>query len=123
MGALSGEPLHGRGRQGVRSLKRLTRAGSGIDAAPALKLQSQAIALALLYRSIKFKHRRLALLRLKEAVELGAVVDTDQWTYCKGVLALVEDGALRAHFEHAAKRAREAMPRRGDARVAKVEEL
>ena len=121
MGALSGEPL--RGRQGVRSLKRLARAGSGIDVAPALKLQSQAIALALLDRSIKFKHCRLALLRLKDAVELGAVVDTEQWTYCKGVLASVQDGALRARFEPTVKCAREATPRRGDARVAKVEEL
>lgn len=123
MGALSGEPLRGRGRQRLRSLKRLARSGSGTDAAPALRLQSQTIALALLDRSIKFKHRRLALLRLKEAVELGAVVDTEQWTYCKGVLALVQDGALRADFEHAAKFSREAVLHRGDAHVAKVEEL
>ncbi len=102
MGVLSEAPLHGRGRQRLRSLKRLARAGSGTDAAPALKLQSQAIALALLDRSIKFKHRRLALLRLKEAVELGAPVSTEQWTYCKGVLPLEQDGALRADVERAA---------------------
>lgn len=104
MGALSAEPL--RGRQGLRSLKRLARAGASIDAAPALRLQSQAIALALLDRSIKFKHHRLALVRLKEAFELGAVVDTEQWTYCKGVLALVQDSALRAYFEIGANRPR-----------------
>lgn len=116
MSALSAEPLHGRGRQRVRSLKRLARPGRDTGAAPALRLQSQTIALALLDRSIKFKHHRLALLRLKEAVELGAAVDTEQWTYCKGVLAQVQDVALRADFERAATRFR-------DTRVAKVEEL
>lgn len=116
MSALSEAPLRGRGRQRLRSLKRLARAGSHTDAAPELKLQSQAIALALLDRSIKFKHRRLALLRLKEAVDLGATVNTEQWTYCKSVLALVQDGALRADFERAATCSR-------DTRVAKVEEL
>lgn len=102
MGLLSEAPLQGRGRQRLRSLKRLARAGSGAQAEPSLRLQSQVIALALLDRSIKFKHRRLALLRLKEAVELGASVNTEQWTYCKGVMALVQDVALRADVERAA---------------------
>lgn len=116
MGLLSETPLRGRGRQRLRSLKRLARAGSGTDAAPALKLQSQAIALALLDRSIKFKHRRLALLRLKEAVELGATVNTEQWTYCKSVMTLEQDGALRADVERAATGSR-------DTRVAKAGQL
>jgi len=123
MSVLTEAPLLGRDRRRLRSLKRLARAGSGTDAAPALKLQSQAIALALLDRSIKFKHRRLALLRLKEALDLGAVVDTEQWTYCRGVLALVQDSALRAYFEHTAQFVREATPRRGETRVAKAGEL
>lgn len=113
MGALSEAPLRGRGRQRLRSLKRLARAGSGADAAPALKLRSQAIALALLDRSIQFRHRRLALIRLREAIELGAPVSTEQWTYCKGVLSLEQDGALRADVERAATRPHEI-------RVAKV---
>ncbi len=108
MSALSREPLHGRGRQRVRSLKRLARSGSGADAAPALRVQSQAIALALLDRSIKFKHHRLALLRLKEAVELGAAVDTEQWSYCRGVVASGQDLALCAEFAKAVTSSREA---------------
>lgn len=102
MGLLSEQPLHGRGRERLRSLKRLARAGSGADAALALKLQSQAIALALLDRSIKFKHRRLALLRFKDAIELGASVDVEHWTYCKSLLSLEKDSALRADVERAA---------------------
>jgi hypothetical protein len=102
MGLLSEAPLKGRGRKHLRSLKRLARVGSGAQAEPLLRLQSQAIALALLDRSIKFKHRRLALLRLKEAVELGAPVSAEQWTYCKGVLHLEQDSALRADIERAA---------------------
>lgn len=103
MGLLSESPLLGRGRQRLRALKRLARAGSGKDAALPLQQQSRVIALALLDRSIQFKHRRLALLRLKEALELGASVSTEQWTYCKGVLTLEQDGALRADVERAAK--------------------
>jgi len=105
MGSLSAEPLHGRGRQGLRSLKRLARSGQGADAPPELRQQSQAIALALLDRSIKFRHGRLALLRLKEALALGAVVDAAQWAYCQGVLAQVHDIALRADVEQARRRA------------------
>ncbi|HVL10496.1 MAG TPA: hypothetical protein VM512_15245 [Burkholderiaceae bacterium] len=101
MGALTGEPLHGRGRQRLRSLKRLARSGSGADAAPALRLQSQAIALALLDRSIKFKHRRLAILRLKEAAALGASIETEQWSYCRSVVASGQDLALRVEFSKA----------------------
>lgn len=88
--------LDGRGRKGVRHLKRLARAGREVDAAPALKLQGQTIALALLDRSIKFKHRRLALLRLIAAVETGALLSVEHWTYCKGVLPMEQDCALRA---------------------------
>lgn len=106
MSLFSESPLHGQGRQRLRSLKRLARAGSGADAAPALKLQSQAIALALLDRSILFKHRRLALLRLKEAVELGAAVNTEQWTYCRSVMTLKQNGARRAEIKRAAKASR-----------------
>ncbi len=107
MDVLSETPLRGRGRQRLRSLKRLARAGSGADAAPALKLQSQAIALALLDRSIQFKHRRLALLRLKEAVELGAAVNTAQWTYCRRVMTLEQDDARCTEVERAARASRD----------------
>ncbi|WP_137921643.1 hypothetical protein [Hydrogenophaga sp. 2FB] len=111
MGALSGEPLHGRGRQRVRSLKRLARSGLGSDAAPALRLQSQAIALALLDRSIKFKHRRLAILRLKEAAALGALIEAAQWSYCSGVVAAEQDLVLRAEFAKTVTRSRDAVQR------------
>lgn len=116
MGLLSQEPLHGRGRQRLRSLKRLARSGSGVDVAPELKLQSQVIALALLDRSIKFKHRRLALLRFKDAIEMGAQVDVEHWIYCKSLLSLETDGALRADVERAAIAFR-------SSHVAKVNEL
>lgn len=93
----------GQGRQHLRSLKRLARSGSDPSAPTGLKRQSQVSALALLDRSIKFGHRRLAILRLKEAVDLGALVGTDQWTYCEKVAAASTDGALRVRFEKAKK--------------------
>ncbi len=92
----------------MRALKRLARSGSGTDAAPALRVQSQAIALALLDRSIKFKHRRLAILRLTEAAALGASIDTAQWSYCRDVVASGQDLELRAEFAKAVTRSLEA---------------
>lgn len=98
MSMLSEGPLHGRGRRRLRSLKRLARQGSGTGASPALQLQSQAIALAFLDRSIKFKHRRLAVFRLKEAAELGAPIEEVHWTYCWNVVASGEDSKLHSEF-------------------------
>lgn len=115
MATLSAHPLHGRGRQRLRSLKRLARSGQGADAAPALRQQSQVIALALLDRSIKFKHGRLALLRLKEALALGAAVDAAQWAYCRAVLTQLNDAALRADVDQAWRRAQASTCGRGAA--------
>jgi hypothetical protein len=77
----------------------------------------------LLDRSIKFKHRRLTLLRLKDAVEMGAIVSVEQLIYCEGVLALMHDSALRRNFDRAVTCARETAATRRDAEIATVEHL
>lgn len=98
MNAFSQKPLYGRSRQRFRALKRLAREGIGADATLPLRQQSQEIALAFLDRSIKFKHRRLAILRLKEAVELGAAIEAAQWSYCWNVVTSAKDPTLHSTF-------------------------
>lgn len=55
-------------------------------------------ALALLARSIRFGHGRLALIRLCAAVRLGANVPEDHWRYCRQVSVTDKDGRLCAMF-------------------------
>jgi hypothetical protein len=57
--------------------------------------RSQEAALALLTRSIKFGHRRLAVIRLAKAVEVKAAVTKEQWEYCERVAAESSDIAVR----------------------------
>lgn len=62
-------------------------------------------ALALLARSISFRHERLALRRLQTAIELGARVPPAYWQYCSGV-ALAGDSENQALYLSAARAAR-----------------
>lgn len=68
----------------IRDMKRAVAAGGGTAGAPA-RLLAQTSALALLARSIRFGHERLALIRLVMAVHAGADVPSDQWAYCETV--------------------------------------
>ncbi len=109
--------LHGRSRRRLRALKRLAREGSGTSASPALRLQSQAIALVFLDRSIKFKHRRLAVLRLKDAAELGAPIEEVHWDYCWNVVECSDDVELHSEFLKAQAFSRDGVQnRRSEAR-------
>ncbi len=81
-------------------MKRMVRVGASPAAVPELRLQSQAMALALLDRSIKFGHHRLAIQRLGAAVELEAPVSADRWSYCERVARRSADAALKIRLEH-----------------------
>lgn len=106
MSLLSSTPLNGRDRKRLRTLKRVARASASHDPASEFRTQGKAIALALLDRSIKFEHRRLALRRLREAVELGASISFDQWTYCRNIANSCKDSLLKAEFSQAVQLAR-----------------
>lgn len=62
---------------------------------------SQDRALALLERSIGFGHRRLAVLRLCAAVQVGARVKPEHWLYCACVAEKDHDGKLRQAYRAA----------------------
>lgn len=85
-------------RESVRKLKRELQRGEvpGLCSRPS-ELGRES-ALALLARSIRFGHGRLALIRLCAAVRLGANVPEDHWRYCRQVSATDQDGRLRAMF-------------------------
>lgn len=61
-------------RKGIRTLKRLVQQNGDKDAI-----------LALLERSVRFKHRRLALIRFLYATKLGAEINQDIRSYCIGI--------------------------------------
>ncbi|MES2784331.1 MAG: hypothetical protein V4684_02640 [Pseudomonadota bacterium] len=69
-------------RNTVRSHKRALREGTRPEATGADRLLSSESALALLDRSIRFGHGRLAVLRLVVAVDAGARIPEQHWAYC-----------------------------------------
>lgn len=83
------------GRAEIRILKRAVAFGGSIHASELENGQARESALQLLARSIKFGHRRLALIRLGEAVRTGATVTPEQWIYCEEVVSGSVDVALR----------------------------
>lgn len=94
------------GRQQLRTLKRQVRRGAAPGASPAQREQSRRIALALLERSMRFGHGRLAVQRLCEAASLGVALDLEHWSYGEGVVAgcndhLLKDRFLAARRQHA----------------------
>lgn len=68
-------------------------------------------ALALLARSIGFGHRRLAVLRLAGAVQLGAAVSDEHWRYCEAVALECGDPVLSSLYQDAASRAQRELVR------------
>lgn len=97
----------GSSRLRIRALKRRARRGAADgSASPALQAESQQIALALLDRSLRFRHRRLAILRLRAAAEVGAPVSAQHWAYCREILGeCAQDVALRAAYQRAVEAA------------------
>lgn len=72
-------------RQQVRTLKRALRRGADDTASAPDQDAARASALALLERSLKMGHVRLALLRLRDAVACGAPVPPAQWQTCRQI--------------------------------------
>ncbi|MHA7599379.1 hypothetical protein ACX12L_05510 [Alicycliphilus sp. T452] len=59
---------------------------------------SRSSILELLERSMRFGHDRLAMLRLQQAVHLGALLNTTHWKYCFGVAERSRDTVLQERF-------------------------
>ncbi|GEM_PF-5474484 len=75
----------------IRSLKKTQRLGANSQASTAQRQDACSAALSLLQRSVRFKHDRLAVLRLANAVQLGANVDETLWDYCLAVASNLAD--------------------------------
>lgn len=86
-------------RLDIRVAKKLLHGGTGAGATDQQREWAVGSALALLSRSVRMRHHRLALRRLSEAVELGAAVPNDHWAYCREVAAVSQDPVVRALFE------------------------
>ena len=84
-------------RATVRTLKRALRQGTHNGAQPL-----QNVALALLSRSVVFGHGRLAVMRLKLAVEAGAQVPHDLWAYCARAACASQDVKVQGLYREAA---------------------
>jgi hypothetical protein len=75
-------------RTEIRRLKRQIRQGAQAAAADTgLRRLAEAAALALLERSVRMRHRRLAVQRLHRAVGLGVEVPEEYWAYCRQAAA------------------------------------
>lgn len=81
-------------RSEVRDLKRLMRSGADPHASEQERERARISALALLERSIKNRHDRLAIRRLAAAIRLGAPVTAQQWQYCEAVALASRDEEL-----------------------------
>ena len=92
-------------RQWLRDLKKALRAGTSTLAPQDDHEQAVHSALALLERSLRMRHRRLAVQRLSEAVALGAQIADAHWIYCRQAAEASRDEATRALFSRAAQAA------------------
>lgn len=90
-------------RWAVRELKRAVNAGLRQGAVADSIVLAKESAASLLERSIRFGHGRLAIIRLRIAVQAGAAVLPEQWTYCREAAARSRDEALKALFVDAAR--------------------
>jgi hypothetical protein len=88
-------------RQSIRGMKHAVRAAGRDGATAESHVLAKEAALALLARSIKFGHPRLAVLRLAMAVQAGADVPASHWDYCRATVAQTKDLSLRALFDAA----------------------
>ncbi|MBF5006092.1 hypothetical protein [Diaphorobacter caeni] len=87
-----------RGRQQVRHLKRQMRIGACETAASDAREIGQNSVVALLERSMRFGHERLAMKRLQQAVDLGAALSEAHWKYCRAVALRSADRSLQECF-------------------------
>ena len=92
-------------RQALRELKKALRAGTSTLASQDQHEEAVRAALALLERSVRMRHRRLAVQRLNEAVALGAQISDEQWVYCRQAAEASRDAAIQSLFTRSAQAA------------------
>jgi hypothetical protein len=92
-------------REMVRKLKRAALAGTRSGAAESDRRLTAECALALLTRSVRFTHGRLAVLRLSLAVDAGASIPREHWLYCARVVGSGSDAGLQDVYRAAALKA------------------
>jgi hypothetical protein len=85
-------------------MKRAVHAG-GPGASDASQALARDCALSLLNRSIKFGHRRLAVIRLAMAVRAGAEIPAACWVYCRDAVEASKDPSLQGVYLAAATEA------------------
>jgi hypothetical protein len=88
-------------RDAIREMKKTLQAGMRAQASEEHRLGAAQAALALLERSVRMGHRRLAVLRLSEAVLLGAQVPNEHWRYCQDAAAASRDMGVQTLFAKA----------------------
>ena len=85
-------------RDAVRAAKKTLRAGRRSQAGEAHRTQAAEAALALLERSVRMHHRRLAVQRLNDAIAMGARVPDEHWRYCREAAAASRDIEVQELF-------------------------
>jgi hypothetical protein len=85
--------------------KALRAAGEGSRASEELKGIAVRAALGLLERSVRMRHRRLAVQRLRDAVALGADVPDDVWCYCREAATATRDTEIQGMYMQSAQAA------------------
>jgi hypothetical protein len=84
-------------RARIRLEKRSVLVGTRLSASESDISEARRAALQLLRHSVKSGHRRLAVVRLLDAVKLNAVIDDELWDYCESAEAdLASLGQLQA---------------------------
>ena len=82
-------------RKIVRSMNKAVGAGLRVGASTQEQQAARLSAVALLERSVKMGHDRLALLRLQDAVRMNASLSPQHWRYCEQVVRQRRDPALQ----------------------------
>lgn len=93
-------------RSTVRFHNRSVSAGRSENSSDSQRLLSADSALFLLDRSIRFGHTRLAVLRLVIAVDVGAQVPREHFTYCHAAAEETGDSGLQELLIAAAAKVR-----------------
>jgi hypothetical protein len=100
----------------LRDLKKALHAGTSTLASGDQPEEAVRAALVLLERSVRMRHRRLAVQRLNEAVVLGAQVPDEQWVYCRQAAEASRDATIQLLFTRSAQAACTTRNRHGGSR-------
>ncbi|MDE2503326.1 MAG: hypothetical protein KGL18_10170 [Burkholderiales bacterium] len=90
-------------RDALRAMKRTLRIGRRSQAGDLRHAPAVEAALSLLERSVRMRHRRLAVQRLNEAVAIGARVPDAHWQYCRETAAASRNSELQQLFMQCAR--------------------